>query len=153
MDNLIEKNYYDSTKGITEEILNDKETWYNYVYNLPITQQVVYTIVIFHSQIENGGFHQYFFNSYGQFGYLTLKNLKLIGSVNRYILLEKALKEVNDEGFDEKTFRKLIYTRSIQKIVSFEKKLLSNLNEIDNCYYKIGNEDIYELLEQYLATH
>ena len=152
MENIVEKYYSESVKGINEDILNDKNAWYHYILNLPIAQQIVYTIVLFHSQIENGGFHQYFFNSYGQFVFLTLKNLKLIGSINRYNLLKKALEEVNNENLEEKKFRKLVYTRKVDRIVNYEQKLFDYLNELDNEYFSLKNEDIEELLINYLES-
>ncbi|UCA61443.1 DMP19 family protein [Chryseobacterium rhizoplanae] len=78
MENIVNQTYSEAIKGLDEEILKNCDSWYNYVLNLPKIQQVVYTVVLLHWQIENGGFHQYFFNSYGQFAYLTIKNLKLI---------------------------------------------------------------------------
>ncbi len=62
--NIINKTYSDAIKGLDEKILRDCDSWYNYVLNLPLSEQVAYTIVLFNWQIENGGFHQYFFNSF-----------------------------------------------------------------------------------------
>ena len=152
MENIVEKYYTESVKGIDEAILNNKNAWYQYILNLPIAQQIVYTIVLFHSQIENGGFHQYFFNSYGQFAFLTLKNLKLIGSEKRYNLLVKALEEVNRENLEEVKFRELVFTRKLDRVVDFEQKLFDYLNELDNKYYNIENEEIEELLSKYLES-
>jgi len=152
MKNIVEKYYYESVKGIDESILDNKNTWYNYVLNLRINQQVVYTVVLFHSQVENGGFHQYFFNSYGQFAYLTLNNLKLIGAKSRHDLLERALKEVNYENWNEVTFRELVYSRKLERISSFDQELFDILNELDNEYYALENEEILELLTNYLES-
>jgi hypothetical protein len=152
MENIIEKYYYETVKGINEAILKDKNAWYQKILNLPIAQQVVYTIVLFHSQVENGGFHQYFFNSYGQFVFLTLNNLKLVGANSRYNLLERALKEVNNENLDEGTFRELVFTRKLERIVSFDQKLFDYLNELDNEYYDLEKEEIEELLTSFLES-
>ncbi|MBP1617673.1 MAG: hypothetical protein H6Q14_1500 [Bacteroidetes bacterium] len=152
MENIVEKYYFESVKGIDEAILKDQNAWYQYILNLPVAQQIVYTIVLFHSQIENGGFHQYFFNAYGQFVFLTLKNLKLIGSENRHNLLVKALEEVNNENWDEEKFRELVFTRKLDKVVNFEQKLFDYLNELDNEYYNLENEEIEELLTNYLES-
>lgn len=150
MENIVEKYYYEAVKGIDEAVLKDNNVWYQYILNLPIAQQIVYTIVLFHSQIDNGGFHQYFFNPYGQFVFLTLKNLKLIGSENRYNLLVKALEEVNSENLEEEKFREFVFTRKLDKIVNFEQKLFDYLNELDKEYYNLENEEIDVLLSNYL---
>lgn len=150
MENLIEKQYNYAVKGLTQEILSSSATWYKYVLQLPKPQQIVYTIILFHSQVENGGFHQYFFNVYGQFAYIALKNLRLINAIKRAELLDEALKRVSDNNLDESAFRELIFSRKLSKVVDFEKDLFDYLNSLDSKYYEIESEDIYELLEKYL---
>lgn len=152
MENIVESYYNESVKGINETLLKDNNAWYEYILNLPIAQQVVYTIVLFHSQVENGGFHQYFFNAYGQFAFLTLNNLKLIGAKNRFNLLSKALKEINDINLNEEKFRESVCTRKLDRIVNFEQRLFDYLNELDNEYYDLYNEDIEKLLRRYLMN-
>ncbi|WBV60635.1 DUF4375 domain-containing protein [Chryseobacterium camelliae] len=83
MEYTIANKYEKAVSELNEELLKNCDNWYNYVLNLPKDQQVVYTVVLLNWQVENGGFHQYFFNSYGQFAYLTIKNLKLIGANER----------------------------------------------------------------------
>ncbi|WP_126652436.1 DMP19 family protein [Chryseobacterium aureum] len=150
MQNIIDKAYSEAVKGLDEEILNDCDAWYNYVLKLPKTQQVVYTIILFNWQIENGGFHQYFINSYGQFSYLTIKNLKLIEAPQRADLLDSATHLVNEEYFIEDKFRHLIFNREFSKIVDFDDLLFDQLNELDDKYYDLEQEDIMNLLENYL---
>ena len=153
MENIIDKNYSEAVKGLDEEILNDCDAWYNYVLKLPKTQQVVYTIILFNWQIENGGFHQYFINSYGQFAYLTIKNLKLIEAPQRADLLDSATHLVNEEYFIEDKFRHLIFNREFSKIVDFDGALFDKLNELDDKYYDMEKENVYNLLQQYLDNH
>lgn len=100
--------------------------------------------------MENGGFHQYLFNSYGQFAYLTIKNLKLIGAVQRADLLDTATHFVNEEFLIEDTFRHLIFNREFSKIVDFDEELFEKLNDLDMKYYNLDSEYIENLLEQYL---
>jgi hypothetical protein len=152
VENIIEKYYYESVKGINEVLLKDINAWYKYILNLPVAQQVVYTTVLFHSQIENGGFHQYLFNAYGQFAFLTLDNLKLVGANNRYNLLEKAIEEVYNENINEESFRERVFTRKLERITTFEQKLFDYLNELDRQYYDIEDEEIEELLANYLES-
>lgn len=153
MENIIYKTYSKAVKGLSEEILNDCDVWYNYVLNLPKSQQVVYTIVLLNWQVENGGFHQYFFNSYGQFAYLTIENLKLIEAPQRADLLDSAIHLVNEEHLIEDKFRYLIFNREFSKIVDFEDILFSKLNELDDKYYDMEEENVYNLLQQYLDNY
>lgn len=150
MENIIDKTYSEAVKGLDDEILKDCDTWYNYVLNLPKAQQVIYTVTLLDWQIENGGFHQYFFNSYGQFAYLTIKNLKLIEASQRADLLDSATHLVNEEYLIEDDFRHLIFNRELSKIVDFDDELFSMLNELDDKYYELEQENIIDLLENYL---
>lgn len=68
----INKYYKQSVVGITAEILNDCDRWYNCLKEKPDYLQAVYTYVILYQQVYNGGFHQYFANGYGLFGELTI---------------------------------------------------------------------------------
>lgn len=146
----IDKTYSEAVKGLDDEVLKDCDAWYNYVLNLPKAQQVIYTVTLLHWQVENGGFHQYFFNSYGQFAYLTIKNLKLIKASQRADLLDSAIHLVNEEYLIEDDFRHLIFNRELSKIVDFDDELFSKLNELDDKYYELEQENIMNLLENYL---
>ncbi|UCA61439.1 DMP19 family protein [Chryseobacterium rhizoplanae] len=150
MENIIDKTYSEAVKGLDEEILKNCDAWYNYVLNLPKAQQVVYTVALLNWQVENGGFHQYFFNSYGQFAYLTIKNLKLIGAPQRAELLDVATHLVNEEYLIEDTFRHLIFNRELSKITDFDEILFNKLNDLDDKYYNMEDENILDFLEDYL---
>ncbi|WP_330747609.1 DMP19 family protein [Chryseobacterium sp. CP-77] len=151
--NIIDKTYSEAVIGLDEETLKDCDLWYNYVLNLPKAQQVVYTVILLNWQIENGGFHQYFFNSYGQFAYLTIKNLNLIEATHRADLLDSATHLVNEEYFIEDKFRHLIFNREFSKIVDFDDLLFDKLNELDDKYYNMEDENIFDLLQRYLDNH
>jgi hypothetical protein len=111
-------------------------------------QQVVYTVTLLNWQVENGGFHQYFFNSYGQFAYLTIKNLKLIRASQRADLLDAATHLVNGEYLIEDTFRHLIFNRELSKIVDFDQILFNKLNDLDDKYYNMEDENILDFLRR-----
>lgn len=150
MGKIIETYYMQAVSGLGESILNDREAWHEHVLQLPQKQQVVYTVVLFHSQVENGGFHQYYFNAYGQFVYLTIENLQIIGALKRRNLLEKSLATVNDTKVEEATFRALVYNRAIERISEFDEQLTILLDAIDEEYANIEDEPIDILLEKYL---
>lgn len=150
MEELIEKIYYEAVADIDQTMLENSDEWYNYVVTLPIKQRVTYTIIVFHGQIENGGFHQYFFNAYGQFGYLTVDSLKLIGSNQRADMLQTALDTVNSDNVSEHEFRYLIFERKLKKIVDFDDNLFDFLDDLSDKYYHLEEENIDELLMKYL---
>ncbi|MDQ1162556.1 hypothetical protein QE422_002924 [Chryseobacterium sp. SORGH_AS 447] len=146
------KYYADSVKGLNTKIINDKDLWYKYVIDLPQNLQVTYTIIIFHEQVFNGGLHQYFFNSYGQFAYLTIENLKLIKASKAAKILKKALELVNIEQYDIDEFRTRIFNRRLDKITDFDDELFDSLEKLDDEYYDL-DEDLEQLLVDYLKNH
>lgn len=146
---IIEKYYKEAVSGLNEIVLNDKDLWYNYVINLPINLQTVYTTVVFHQQIFNGGLHQYFFNSYGQFAYLTVEHLKLIKAFKTSDILEKAIRKVNTEGFKVNEFREKVFNREFNRISDFDEELCNFLELLDDEYDNL-NEDFEQLLMDYL---
>ena len=153
MNNIIEDYYFESVKGLTENVLQVQSDWYKHIFNLSPKQQIVYTIIVFHNQVQNGGLHQYFFNSYSQFCFLTINNLKKIGALERASILESALSEVNKDKFDENYFKELIFNRKISRITEFEQYLTNFLDDLDTKYYEIENEDIEKLLTHFLKNN
>jgi hypothetical protein len=148
---ITDKYYKEAVTGLNETILNDKDLWYSYVINLALHLQIVYTIVVFHQQVFNGGFHQYFFNSYGQFSYLTVEHLKLIKAFKTSSILERAISEVNIENFSIDEFRAKIFNREIDRIADFDERLSEFLELLDNEYDDL-NEDLEQLLVDYLES-
>ncbi len=130
-------------------IENHKE-WYNHIKNLPIDQQLVYTISTFDWQVKNGGFDRYFFNPYGMFAFITIQNLDTIGLSIVQDLLSAALAIVNYDNLDEEEFRKRVFYRRIEKIVNFDEVLIIKLEELDNIYYSLSEDVITQYLLKYL---
>lgn len=150
---IIEKKYAESVMGIKEEWFNTVSTkWYDYVIGLPIHLQTIYLIVVFHSQIFNGGFHQYFVNGYGQFAKETINALKIIGAFKKAELLEQALRIVNLENYSDEIFRKKLLEKQIPQLFSKD-DLFEPLDNLDNIYYTDDKEDIEQLLGNYLGSH
>lgn len=147
---IINKYYKKATKELTETIILDKDLWFKYVLGLPIQQQVVYTISILDWQVLNGGFHQYFFNSYGQFAYLTIEHLKLIKAHDFAKILEEALNQINIEKFSKDDFRSMIFNRKFYKITEFDEKLLNFLQKLDEQYDSI-TVNLEKRLSEYLT--
>lgn len=143
--------YKEAVSGLTEEVLEDNELWYRYVLHLPIRLQIVYTISVLHQQVYNGGFHQYFFNSYGQFAYATLNNLILVKAYTTSELLRNAIQIVNYENWSIEDFRQKIYERQIKKIVEFDRVLGEKLDLLDGKYY-YSNENLELLILKYVDS-
>lgn len=147
---LIEKTYLESTRGIKEDwFVSDVPHWYSYVINLPKHLQVTYLTVVLENQVLNGGFHQYFANSYGQFAKETIDALIEIGAFKKSNLLDKALNIVQDESMSDEEFRKELVNKTLKKLFKYD-DLFDPLEELDDIYYDMEDEDIADLLGNYL---
>lgn len=147
---IIEQAYLESTEGIKEEwFVSELPYWYSYVVNLPKHLQVTYLTVILENQVLNGGFHQYFVNSYGQFAKETIDALIEIGAFKKSNLLDKALHIVQGEIKDDENFRKELLNKSLKKLFK-DDDLFEPLEELDDIYFDLEDEDISVLLGDYL---
>ncbi|MXS71927.1 DUF4375 domain-containing protein [Flavobacteriaceae bacterium W22] len=147
---LIEKTYLAATKGIKEDwFFSDIPYWYSYVINLSNDQQITYLTSILENQVLNGGFHQYFTNSYGQFSKETIDALIEIGAFKKSNLLDKALKIVQDKNMPDVEFRKGLMNKTLKQLF-IDDDLFDPLEELDDIYYNIEDEDIADLLGKYL---
>lgn len=148
---IINHYYKNAVEGLNEIILEDKDLWYSHIINLPQNLQATYTIVVFHEQIFNGGLHQYFFNSYGQFTYLTVEHLRSIKAFKSAAILDSAITLVNIEKMSLDEFRIKIFERELSRIVDFDDDLFDALTELDDEYYDL-DEDLEQLLADYLQS-
>ncbi len=148
---LTEKKYSEAVKGIEAKwAFSFTDDWYNYILALPNDLRITYLIIVMDSQVQNGGFDQYFVNRYGQFANETIKALEVINAIQKSKLLTTALAIVNKEGLPEPLFRKLLLTKKIKSLYGDnQNKTSDSLNELDNEYYS-DSENVAELLEDYL---
>jgi hypothetical protein len=94
-------------------------------------------------EINNGGFHQYFFNSSGNFTKETLNALNIIGSKIFFNILEKAINKFpNGSVPSDRNERQDILNK-------FDEGLWI---ELDNEFYKY-EEDIYKLMIEYIKNN
>jgi hypothetical protein len=119
----------------------------NAVDGLKGPAKTTYLIGILNKQIMNGGFIQYYDNSYGQFAYETLMALKEINASGTHDLLKASLEIINPNGKTNSDFRKLIITREYNIDTITEEKL----DKLDDKYYNLADtEDLEQLLGNYL---
>lgn len=59
---------------------------------LPSPIRMGYTLVVLDSEVNNGGFYQFFTNSSGQVAHETLEDLRLIGAEEHAVLVETAIR-------------------------------------------------------------
>jgi hypothetical protein len=150
-EDLIDQFYAKAVFGLNEEKLSNMDVWYSHISNLPDHLKAVYTISTLHQQVTNGGFHQYFFNSYGIFAYMALEYLEKIKAVSTKKLLEKVLSKVNSARLGVFEFNEQIFMRQHAGINSFDDKLGDFLDKCDDEFYNF-NEDLTMLLGEYLKS-
>ncbi|WP_258101490.1 DMP19 family protein [Marinoscillum pacificum] len=138
-----------------DHLRNTVTDWSNYmlwrsaVKELNNVQQTVYLIGVLNQQVMNGGLCQYFDNSYGIFGYETLKSLREVGANQFTQILEQALKIVNPQNLSE-----LEFSRFIAENVIDDEDMEDKLDELDDQYYELeGDEDLEVLLATWIKTH
>lgn len=149
--NFINALYEKAVSGISESTLEDCDVWYSYVINLPPKERAAYCITVLDDQVQNGGFHQYFLNPYGQFAYLTLDILEEVDANEVRNLLVKVLNEVNKENLSESKFRHEIYDRKLERVVDFEDELFDFLDGCDDEYYTLS-EQLIKAFESNLGS-
>jgi hypothetical protein len=147
---IIEKHYRDSIGGIQEAWLNESsENWYLHVIALSEKQKAAYLTMILNNQVNNGGFHQYFSNGYGQFAEETVKVLNEIGAQKQAKILAAAMKAVNIEGDRPEIFRRKLLKREMAQLFIGD-DLFEPLSSLDDEYYKLDEEEFFSLVANYL---
>jgi hypothetical protein len=97
------------------------------------------------SQVWNGGFHQFFFNSSGDFALDTLKTLYRIGANSHASLLEKAIaifQHPYPVGHSERT----------KMLKMFSSELLADLKELSETYFSLPDTPYHKTV-LFLRSH
>jgi len=113
---------------------------------LPQGLQMIYATRELDGEVNNGGFHQFFWNSSGKLCDVALKGLKLVGDKDRIALLRKAMvihaqDEINHPITDKST---------MEQFEASEK--LSTLGSLDDKYYKL-KVDLEKLQIRCIRAH
>lgn len=151
---IIDKKFLEAESGINEEWFTTSDTsWYDYISRLKNDLKVTYLITTLHSQVFNGGFHQYFVNGYGQFAAETITALIEVGAIHKSELLKRALLIVNTNGDDMGEFRRRLMNRDIKELFE-EDSLFDPLDILDSQYYESEEiEQLEDLLGRFLLQN
>ena len=145
---MTNEEYIDDIYSKAGEILGDQITdwtdwrkWVSTVDKLDDDLQLVYLIGILGTQVVNGGFVQYFDNSYGIFSYETLAWLRKIEAKSAANILDRALLIVNVENLQGEEFKEYIYSNVINETLG------DQLDNLDTEYYELEEkENIWDLV-------
>jgi hypothetical protein len=97
------------------------------------------------SEVNNGGFHQYFCNSTGRLAPDVAAALHAVGAARTAALVQQALAAAGDVPWSDDDARKAAIT-------GLAPAVREKLNELDQAFYA-GSDDLTELLYRYVDKH
>ena len=97
--------------------------------------QMVHSTMALETQVNNGGFNQFFYNSSGQYAEMALRSLKLIGATEYYEILQKAIETYMKEK-ENAELQNLYSQRTLEGFSESYK--LTSLSEWDEKFYALG---------------
>lgn len=71
--------------------ISDDKSEFSIISNMSLGFQMIYSTWLLESEINNGGFNQFFINSSGKFAEMASESLKLLGAIDFYSILQKAI--------------------------------------------------------------
>ena len=127
---------------------DDLSTEYEQITSLNKSKQAIYVIWLLESEVNNGGFNQFYSNSSGEFYALTPDALKLVGAEKFADLVKKANAIFKIEN-------KKITEFQDGTIEGFSKSYENNpLNEMDDIFYELyGKENLEQLQINYIREN
>jgi hypothetical protein len=126
---------------LISKMAKDLSDEYSVVMNFNKSQQAIYVIWGLQSEVENGGFNQYYYNSPGQFAKLAPDALKLVGANQFTQLVTRANKIFETEN-------KNIKKQQDGTLEGFSKSYESNpLNKLDKEFYALESKENLEVLQ------
>ncbi|HVM72932.1 MAG TPA: DMP19 family protein [Anaerolineales bacterium] len=120
-----------------------------YVSNMPSGFQIIYSTWILESEVNNGGFNQFFINPSGQFTEMALMSLKRLNATKHYALLEKAI-AIHTQEKESYPLKKLYSRKTLKAFVTSYK--YSSLDKCDKEFYKHG-DGLSKLRVQYIREN
>jgi hypothetical protein len=129
--------------------LSDEESELSILSKMSSGFQAVYSTWILDSEVNNGGFNQFFTNSSGQFAEMALESLKLLGAIEHYSVLQKAI-EIHEMEKRNPKLQDLYGQRTAEAFSASYQE--TKLDECDSAFYNLGNQ-LSELRLQYIRSH
>ena len=125
--------------------------------NMPKPLQVAYLINTLESEVNNGGYLQFFTNSSGRYTVETLGALEAVGAKHNHGLLQNAIEILRKHGEDTGNLNEKINGKNLHEFIDL-KELYSNsdlqeeMYELDKEFYK-NKEDLSTLKMNYIEKH
>ena len=134
--------------NLSEKQPTDYEKEYETVMSWNKSKQAVYMIWLLESEVNNGGYNQFYFNSSGQFYKHLPKMLKLVGAVKFADLTQRA-----NNTFEKENPK--ITQHQDGTLEGFSKSYDDNpLNKFDDEFYKLyESENLQDIQVKYIRMH
>jgi len=127
--------------NLFKKLPKDYSKEYNKVITFNKSQQAIFVIWELETEVNNGGFNQYYFNSSGQYAKLTPNALQLVGAKQFADLMSRA-NEIYQKNYDK------IIKDQDGTLDGFSKSYKGNpLNKLDEEFYKLYNNEKLESIQ------
>ncbi len=133
---------------LSQKQAGEYEDEFKKVMSWNASQQAIYMIWLLESEVNNGGYNQFYYNSSGQFYKLLPDALKLIGA-NKFADLTERANKIYEQEKDK------ITKHQDGSVEGFSKSYDNNpLNKLDDEFYNLyKKEDLEKLQIDYIRSH
>ena len=131
-DNKLEQVIFD----FIQTKISDDESEFSVISKMHPGFQMIYSTCLLESEVNNGGFNQFFINSSGKFAEMALQSLKLLGATDFYSIFQKAI-EIFEAEKRNLELQDLYSQRTAQAFS--ESYQITKLDECDNEFYSLGD--------------
>lgn len=111
--------------------------------------QIIYSTWLLESELNNGGFNQFFINPSGKFADIALKSLNLLGATDFFSILQRAMDIFETEKRNPELQN--LYAQGTAQAFS-ETYQLTELNECDDEFSELESQ-LSELKIQYIRSN
>ena len=132
-------------------IKDDHDHEFDIVSQMSQGMQAVYTTWWVQAEIDNGGFHQYFYNKGTQWALKALEGYHLLGAPKHALLMSQAIDLYRQEEEGQNEFYSGNPLTTLEEYV--EARKVSCLPELDDLFYDLDEEDLVRLSFEYMKTH
>jgi len=109
-------------------------------------EQIFYGVWELEAEVNNGGFHQYFFNSSGDYAFAIVDALKEIGAHQAATIVHRAIRL-----FDGGLFSRDLAARQTQ-LLALPENSNTKFNRVDEEFYQYP-DNLTDLLYAYVRQH
>lgn len=133
---------------VSLKIEGSKDSDFTVVSQMPLGFQAVYSTWWVHAEVNNGGFHQYFYNQGINWAFMALEGYKLFGSTELASLMARAIEIYLEEEQEQLNYQTPDLSRMIEQYV--EARRASALPDLDDMFYRLESGD---RAAEYIRNH